>query len=150
MTGKPKSVRILSIASYHSFIDRSLDQFPLISKKSTSALLSGTPPIPGQIPGLERSSTSLPISGANGGTEEPIPTPPVVAPQPAQATSAPAPTQQRSTYIPPKRSQSPTLCKFGLKCTTPSCRYSHPSPVATPESGIISSEQWRAREGSQG
>ena len=67
----------------------------------------------------------------------PTPAPPVVAPQPVQATPAPAPTQQRSTYVPPERPQSPTLCKFNLKCTNPSCRYSHPSPVATQESGIV-------------
>ena len=67
----------------------------------------------------------------------PAPTPSVVAPQPVQPTPAPAPTQQRSTYAPPERPQSPTLCKFSLKCTNPSCRYSHPSPVATQESGIV-------------
>ena len=72
---------------------------------------------------------------------QPLPAsiPPVVAPQPVQAapTPTPVPTQQRATYVPPERPQSPTLCKFGLKCTNPSCRYSHPSPVATPESGIV-------------
>lgn len=67
----------------------------------------------------------------------PTSTPPVVAPQPVQATPTPTPAQQRSTYIPPERPQSPTLCKFSLKCTNPSCRYSHPSPVATQESGIV-------------
>jgi hypothetical protein len=67
----------------------------------------------------------------------PTSTPPVVAPQPVQATSAPAPTQQKSTYAPLERPQSPTLCKFSLKCTNPSCRYSHPSPVATQESGVV-------------
>lgn len=67
----------------------------------------------------------------------PAPAPPVVAPQPVQATPAPAPTQRRPTYAPPDRPQSPTLCKYSLKCTNPSCRYSHPSPVATQESGIV-------------
>ena len=67
----------------------------------------------------------------------PAPAPPVIAPQPVQATPAPAPTQQRPTYAPPERPQSPTLCKYSLKCTNPSCRYSHPSPVATQESGIV-------------
>lgn len=64
-------------------------------------------------------------------------TPPVVAPQPVQATPTPSPAQQRPTYVPPERPQSPTLCKYSLKCTNPSCRYSHPSPVATQESGIV-------------
>lgn len=67
----------------------------------------------------------------------PAPTPPVVAPQPIQPAPPPAPTQQRPTYTPPERPQSPTLCKYSLKCTNPSCRYSHPSPVATQESGIV-------------
>ena len=67
----------------------------------------------------------------------PTPTPSVIAPQPVQASPTPVPAQQRSTYAPPERPQSPTLCKFNLKCTNPSCRYSHPSPVATQESGIV-------------
>jgi hypothetical protein len=52
---------------------------------------------------------------------------PVIAP-PAAATPA---------YAVPERPQSPTLCKFSLKCTNAHCRYSHPSPVATVESGIV-------------
>lgn len=43
----------------------------------------------------------------------------------------------RPGFVPPERPQSPTLCKFGPKCTNPMCRYSHPSPVATPESGMV-------------
>ena len=43
----------------------------------------------------------------------------------------------RPGFIAPERPQSPTLCKFGLKCTNPLCRYSHPSPVATAESGVV-------------
>ena len=67
----------------------------------------------------------------------PSSSPPVVAPQPVQATPTPTPTQQGSSYVPPERPLSPTLCKYNLKCTNPSCRYSHPSPVATQESGIV-------------
>lgn len=62
----------------------------------------------------------------------PKPTPAVV-PQPSPTSIQPT----RVTYVPPERPQSPTLCKFGLKCTNASCRYSHPSPVATPESGVV-------------
>ncbi|KAI0359628.1 hypothetical protein OH77DRAFT_1472978 [Trametes cingulata] len=71
------------------------------------------------------------------------------APTPAAAPAAPvvaAPTpiapststgSVRAGFVPPERPQSPTLCKFSLKCTNPLCRYSHPSPVATPESGVV-------------
>jgi nuclear polyadenylated RNA-binding protein NAB2 len=74
-------------------------------------------------------------------TIEAQPPPAVVAPQPTPAVTlqTPAPTTNatRTTFVPPERPQSPTLCKFGLKCTNPSCRFSHPSPVATAESGVV-------------
>lgn len=66
----------------------------------------------------------------------------IAAPAPVHAT-APAPqltpslSQSRNAGPVPERPQSPTLCKFGLKCTNAQCRYSHPSPVATPESGVV-------------
>ncbi|CAL1711349.1 unnamed protein product [Somion occarium] len=74
---------------------------------------------------------------------------PVAAPTPTPATFTPAtaaapaitPSQSRSGFVPPERPQSPTLCKFGLKCTNPLCRWSHPSPVATPESGVVLSNE---------
>ncbi|KAG9312120.1 hypothetical protein JVU11DRAFT_7407 [Chiua virens] len=67
----------------------------------------------------------------------------IVAPKPIPAsTQQPAPTQQqRIPYALPERPQSPTLCKFGTKCTNPHCRYSHPSPVATAESGVVLSTE---------
>ncbi|KAF8870870.1 hypothetical protein CPB85DRAFT_1430861 [Mucidula mucida] len=49
--------------------------------------------------------------------------------------------QQRTTYVFPERLQSPTLCKFSLKCTNPHCRWAHPSPVATTESGVVVSTE---------
>ncbi|CDO78234.1 hypothetical protein BN946_scf184608.g4 [Trametes cinnabarina] len=63
------------------------------------------------------------------------PAPVIAAPAPLAASTSTGPT--RSGFVPPERPQSPTLCKFGLKCTNPICRYSHPSPVATPESGVV-------------
>lgn len=63
--------------------------------------------------------------------------PVVVAPTPTPATASPAPIAIAAAYAPLERPQSPTLCKFGLKCTNPVCRWSHPSPVATPESGVV-------------
>jgi nuclear polyadenylated RNA-binding protein NAB2 len=68
--------------------------------------------------------------------EAPAPTStPTVAPTPA----TPQPT--RPNFAVPERPQSPTLCKFSLKCTNPHCRWSHPSPVATPESGMVLSNE---------
>ncbi|KAI0261252.1 hypothetical protein BC834DRAFT_483270 [Gloeopeniophorella convolvens] len=61
---------------------------------------------------------------------------PVVAPTPAPAAQPAKP-----AFAVPERPQSPTLCKFSLKCTNPHCRWSHPSPVATPESGVVLSNE---------
>lgn len=70
----------------------------------------------------------------------PVPAPaapvPVAAPVPT-AAAPPHAVQSRPGFVAPERPQSPTLCKFGLKCTNPLCRWSHPSPVATPESGVV-------------
>jgi len=68
----------------------------------------------------------------------PLPTTP--APSAAVLIAAPA-TSQQLAYVVPDRPQSPTLCKFALKCTNAHCRYSHPSPVATAESGVVLSNE---------
>lgn len=47
----------------------------------------------------------------------------------------------RSGFVVPERPQSPTLCKFNMKCTNAHCRYAHPSPVATAESGVVLSNE---------
>ena len=68
--------------------------------------------------------------------EAPAPIPaPIVAPTPTPPQPAPP------NFAVPERPQSPTLCKFSLKCTNPHCRWSHPSPVATPESGVVLSNE---------
>ena len=68
------------------------------------------------------------------------PSPATPAPSAAGLNAAPA-TSQQPAYAIPDRPQSPTLCKFGLKCTNAHCRYSHPSPVATAESGVVLSNE---------
>lgn len=77
--------------------------------------------------------------------EQPSPTRAVEAPAPTSSPTVaptPAPPQPiRPNYAVPERPQSPTLCKFSLKCTNPHCRWSHPSPVATPESGVVLSNE---------
>jgi nuclear polyadenylated RNA-binding protein NAB2 len=84
---------------------------------------------------IEEVSVEPPVSSA----------PSIVAPTPTVASANPAPASEaispaavpRPAYAVPERPQSPTLCKFGLKCTNPHCRWSHPSPVATLESGVV-------------
>ncbi|KAL4079279.1 hypothetical protein J3A83DRAFT_4086509 [Scleroderma citrinum] len=75
-------------------------------------------------------------------TSEPPQSVPVVAPVPTPAQAAPpvtlvTPQPLRIPYALPERPQSPTLCKFGTTCTNSQCRFSHPSPVATAESGVV-------------
>ena len=80
-------------------------------------------------------------------TKQPVfaaPTPTLataIVPIPSIAPTATVTPQQRIPYAVPERPQSPTLCKYGLKCTNAHCRYSHPSPVATPESGVVLSNE---------
>ncbi|KAL1941474.1 hypothetical protein VTO73DRAFT_7291 [Trametes versicolor] len=87
------------------------------------------------------SSNGVPTSGPT--PHPPAPTPatattsaPVIA-VPAPITASTSTGSTRGGFVAPERPQSPTLCKFSLKCTNPICRYSHPSPVATPESGVV-------------
>ena len=63
----------------------------------------------------------------------PVPTPA----QPTGPITPETPQPKRIPYALPERPQSPTLCKFGTKCTNSQCRFSHPSPVATAESGVV-------------
>ena len=82
-----------------------------------------------------------PVSAPALSIAEPAQPTPIVAPipVPASATSPTAP--PKPVYALPERPQSPTLCKFGTKCTNSQCRYSHPSPVATAESGVVLSTE---------
>jgi nuclear polyadenylated RNA-binding protein NAB2 len=78
--------------------------------------------------------------------EQPPPTPqpveaPASIPTPIVAPTPTPPQPARPNFAVPERPQSPTLCKFSLKCTNPHCRWSHPSPVATPESGVVLSNE---------
>ncbi|KAG2137265.1 hypothetical protein BD769DRAFT_1651329 [Suillus cothurnatus] len=80
---------------------------------------------------------------------EEVPTPvsvptsptPIAAPVPLPASAASSNAPLKLPYSLPQRPQSPTLCKFGIKCTNSQCRYSHPSPVATAESGVVLSTE---------
>jgi hypothetical protein len=101
--------------------------------------------------GLSASSPTPKVETAVAKDASTAPAPlPIVAPTPTApeasesfATTHPtfsaAPT--RSGFAVPDRPQSPTLCKFNMKCTNAHCRYAHPSPVATAESGVVLSNE---------
>ncbi|KAG8972511.1 hypothetical protein FRB90_010209 [Tulasnella sp. 427] len=90
-------------------------------------------------PGKAKSAaeTSSSQQGPQGRGQPPATSsgPPIASPTPVAATSA-----QTIPNI-PSRPLSPTLCKFVTNCTNPTCRYSHPSPVATIESGVVLSTE---------
>lgn len=74
--------------------------------------------------------------------EPPRPIPPNTTEAPVVAAPVPTtPQPPRPAFAIPDRPQSPTLCKYALKCTNAHCRWSHPSPVATAESGIVLSNE---------
>lgn len=95
-------------------------------------------------PGFGGAGKAKPV--AEAGSSQPVPQgrgqqpstssgPAIVAPTPVSAPPA-----QTISNI-PTRPLSPTLCKFVTNCTNPTCRYSHPSPVATIESGVVLSTE---------
>ncbi|KAF8484095.1 hypothetical protein JB92DRAFT_1627960 [Gautieria morchelliformis] len=76
-----------------------------------------------------------------GAQPQSLPPPPAPALAPAPAP-APAPAVPGPSISGPERPGTPSLCKYGLKCTNPQCRFSHPSPVATVESGVVLSTEF--------
>lgn len=90
-----------------------------------------------------KSSDAAPSKDSTGSQSIPISAPSPITP--AQSTLVtplePSITTQRLGYALPERPQSPTLCKFSTKCTNSQCRYAHPSPVATAESGVVLSNE---------
>ena len=54
-----------------------------------------------------------------------------------------APQQQRPKppVVLPKKPELEAICKHGVECTKPTCGFSHPSPVATKESGLVLSSE---------
>ena len=95
----------------------------------------------GRVTGRGGRASTPHVNGVATNEAAAMPPTPVVAPTPTLATPAnPTPSTavaQRPGFVPPERPQSPTLCKFGIKCTNALCRWSHPSPVATTESGVV-------------
>ena len=85
---------------------------------------------------------AAPIATTEQTSAAAAPAPVIAAPTPVTAPQiTPSMSQSRLAFVQPERPQSPTLCKFGVKCSNPVCRYSHPSPVATPESGVVLSNE---------
>lgn len=68
-------------------------------------------------------------------------------PQPPQQRSHQGrkPYAKKEPYIAPvpipSKPVSEQICKHGIKCTKPTCPFSHPSPVATESSGIVLSSE---------
>lgn len=88
----------------------------------------------GSTPSVPRSAPEVAAPSATIAAPNVAPPTPIAAPTPVAPGGF-------TGYILPERPQSPTLCKFGLKCTNAHCRYSHASPVATPESGVVLSNE---------
>ncbi|KAK0484344.1 hypothetical protein EDD18DRAFT_1293360 [Armillaria luteobubalina] len=95
----------------------------------------------GHTPSLSGSKLAEGVVEAEPAQQIPIVAPTPTAAKPAHAAAPSGTSQQRLGYVYPERPQSPTLCKFGLKCTNPHCRWTHPSPVATVESGVVTSTE---------
>lgn len=90
---------------------------------------------------VQSNPSSQPSPAIASAPTNPVPSAPT--PLVAAPLASPVPTAIASQipYAVPERPQSPTLCKFGLKCTNVHCRWSHPSPVATAESGVVLSNE---------
>ncbi|KAG8883977.1 hypothetical protein FRB97_005421 [Tulasnella sp. 331] len=92
-------------------------------------------------PGMSRHGSGVPRNGPGSQGQPPLgnqqrgpgPSDPTVhAPTPVQPAAVPL---SNSNAL--LRPLSPTLCKFVTNCNNPTCRYSHPSPVSTLESGVV-------------
>jgi hypothetical protein len=73
-----------------------------------------------------------------------FPVPPPQMPFSAQAPPfVPAPPVQSQQQVQPfpKEPTEDNVCKFATECKNPYCKFSHPSPVATKESGIVVSSE---------
>ncbi|KAK4050516.1 mRNA-binding protein nab2 [Microbotryomycetes sp. JL221] len=61
---------------------------------------------------------------------------------PSRSSSvAPHHATQPAPVVLPTKPTDEAICTFGVKCTKPQCQYSHPSPVATEESGLVLSSE---------
>ncbi|OAX42784.1 hypothetical protein K503DRAFT_709845 [Rhizopogon vinicolor AM-OR11-026] len=90
---------------------------------------------------LSTEEVASPVSVPAPSIAEPAQPTPIAAPIPVLASATSSTSLPKPAYALPERPQSPTLCKFGTKCTNSQCRYSHPSPVATAESGVVLSTE---------
>ncbi|SCZ90233.1 BZ3500_MvSof-1268-A1-R1_Chr1-3g01857 [Microbotryum saponariae] len=68
------------------------------------------------------------------------------APPPAQQQHRPRhpaqpPVPKQIAVVLPSKPSEEAICKHGVDCSKPQCPYSHPSPVATKESGLVLSSE---------
>ncbi|KAF8320501.1 hypothetical protein DL93DRAFT_1852722 [Clavulina sp. PMI_390] len=78
---------------------------------------------------------------AGGSSSENTTAPPKSSAIPIVALPASAAPPKTPSYTIPEKPGTSELCKFGVKCTNPICRYSHPSPAASETSGIVLSDE---------
>ncbi|GAA5904264.1 hypothetical protein JCM6882_003182 [Rhodosporidiobolus microsporus] len=79
------------------------------------------------------------VGGASGfNPNAPAFNPAFAAPAPSRAPRVP-PSAKPATppVVLPSKPQQEAICKHGVDCSKPQCPYSHPSPVATKESGLV-------------
>ncbi|KAG5652848.1 hypothetical protein H0H81_003410 [Sphagnurus paluster] len=86
-----------------------------------------------------KATEGIPVNDSSTPTTIPVAAPAPIKPAAPSTPSAPidSTAAPRPAYALPERPQSPTLCKFSTKCTNAHCRWAHPSPVATAESGVV-------------
>jgi len=71
--------------------------------------------------------------------QAPFQPPPQQMQHPAQQAPPPAPSPK--PVVIPKAPASEELCKYGVDCRNAACGYSHPSPAATKDSGLVLSKE---------
>ncbi|GAA6035125.1 hypothetical protein JCM8097_006376 [Rhodosporidiobolus ruineniae] len=78
-------------------------------------------------------------AGLGGGLNAQAPAfnPAFSAPAPARAARPTSSKPATPPVVLPSKPEKEDLCKHGVECTKPQCLFSHPSPVATKESGLV-------------
>ena len=119
-------------------IQQQIFQHQLIAAAAAQQMYTGGAGGPQGGPPMGIQAPQFPGMVQNG---QQSPTQPMFAPQQMQQQGHQQ--QQRApkpVKLPP-RPTSEELCKYGVDCKNAICRYSHPSPAATKESGLVLSKE---------
>ena len=114
-------------------IQQQIFQHQLIAAAAAQQMYSG-----GQPGGPQPGMGMQPGFHQNG---QHAPGQPMFAPQQPQQQQQAAPQRPPKPVKLPPRPTSEELCKYGVECKNAICRYSHPSPAATKESGLVLSKE---------